>query len=127
MTPFSISVIVSGTDVVQDAYDIEIDSDRYSMNYVLASADQDLGDLRNVGGNASINGLSQTLYSNVNSVSAQSLSGVSISQEIDRYFGSDLVNLATVDSDWGVASATGIAQTAINRANSIVMSNLTVE
>lgn len=119
--------IVSGTDVVQDAYDIEIDSDRYSMNYVLASADQDLGDLRNVGGNASINGLSQTLYSNVNSVSAQSLSGVSISQEIDSYFGSDLVNLATVDSDWGVASATGIAQTAINRANSIVMSNLTVE
>ncbi|WP_417241799.1 hypothetical protein [Celeribacter sp.] len=119
--------IVSGTVVVQDAYDIEIDSDRYSMNYVLASADQDLGDLRNVGGNASINGLSQTLYSNVNSVSAQSLSGVSISQEIDSYFGSDLVNLATVDSDWGVASATGIAQTAINRANSIVMSNLTVE
>ena len=72
--------------------------------------------LRGVGGNASIDGLVQTLASNVNTFSAASLDGANINQALSS-LDSPLENNAYVDSEWGAASADGIVQTAINRAN----------
>lgn len=85
-------------------------------NYAGVYADQDMNGLRNVGGNASIDGLLQTASYNVNTISAAGLSNADISQTLTETY-SIQFNFAGVDAEWGVASATGVAQTAINRAN----------
>ena len=86
------------------------------QNSTYVYANQDLAGLRGVGGNASIDGLVQTLASNVNTFSAASLDGANITQDLGALY-SPLGNSAYVDAEWGAASADGIVQTAINRAN----------
>lgn len=106
---------VSG-DVSQNAEHIYLDIDGADLNSVEVYAEQDLAGLRNNGGNATIDGLTQTLASNVNTFSAESLSGVTFDQNA-RYIDTPLSNYAMADAEWGVASADGIVQTAINRVN----------
>lgn len=86
------------------------------QNSTYVYANQDMAGLRGVGGNASIDGLVQTLASNVNTFSAASLDGANITQDLGALY-SPLGNYAYVDAEWGAASADGIVQTAINRAN----------
>lgn len=112
---------VSG-DVWQNADIVQLDTDA-AMNSVYVGANQDIADLRNVGGNASIDGLVQTLASSINTFSAGSLSGATIAQaayDVDV----PLENYAYVDAEWGVASAEGIVQTAINRVNYMSMASI---
>jgi len=106
---------VSG-DVNQWVDYANLDTDGEPQNSVYVYADQDLAGLRSVGGNASIDGLVQTLAANVNTFSAVSLDGANINQALSA-LDSPLENNAYVDSEWGAASADGIVQTAINRAN----------
>lgn len=93
------------------------------LNHVYVMANQDTAGLRNVGGNASIDGLVQTLAANVNTFAAGSLSGATVTQSAqDVDLG--LYNYAMVDSEWGAASAEGIVQTALSRVNSMsIVSN----
>lgn len=106
---------VSG-DVNQWVEYANLDTDGEPQNSAYVDADQDLAGLRSVGGNASIDGLVQTLAANVNTFSAGSLDGANIDQRLGALY-SPLENNAYVDSEWGAASADGIVQTAINRAN----------
>lgn len=107
---------VSG-NVSQEASDINLDVGA-AQNSAFVYANQDIAGRRNVGGNASINGLVQTLAANVNTLSAGSLDGANINQ-VASDINSPLSNYAMADSEWGTASVDGVAQTAINRVNHI--------
>jgi hypothetical protein len=107
---------VSG-NVSQEASDINLDVGA-AQNSAFVYANQDIAGRRNVGGNASINGLVQTLAANVNTLSAGSLDGANVYQDASDIY-SPLSNYAMADSEWGTASVDGVAQTAINRVNHI--------
>jgi hypothetical protein len=105
---------VSG-NVSQDASDINLDVGA-AQNSAFVYANQDIAGRRYAGGNASINGLVQTLAANVNTLSAGSLDGANVNQSASD-INSPLSNYAMADSEWGAASIDGVAQTAINRVN----------
>lgn len=111
----SASGLVEG-DVYQTAADIDLDLDGSAANVAYVYADQDLGSLRNLGGNASVDGLTQTLASNINTFAAESLDGAMVYQYASA-IDTPLANYAYVDAEWGVASAERIVQTALNRVN----------
>lgn len=116
---------VSGL-VDQVATDVDLAGPYSLLNDVLVRANDDILLRRGVGGNASIDGLTQTLAANVNTFSAGSLAGADVMQTASN-INIDLMNSAYVDAEWGAASATGIVQTAIGRVNYMSIATPTVD
>ena len=105
-------------EISQDVDDINLGYNDITVNSTYAHAHQDDGDARWMGGNASIEGLTQSLAISMNTISAGSMGGATISQyadDIDIKVG----NYAYADAEYGVASITGVTQQTINRINSI--------
>lgn len=123
----SISATGAVTGLVdQVAADVDLAGPNSLLNEVLVRANDDILLRRGVGGNASIDGLTQTLAANVNTFSAGSLAGADVMQSASN-INIDLMNSAYVDAEWGAASATGIVQTAIGRVNYMSIATPTVD
>lgn len=123
----SISATGAVTGLVdQVAADVDLAGPNSLLNEVLVRANDDILLRRGVGGNASIDGLTQTLAANVNTFSAGSLAGADVMQTASN-INIDLMNTAYVDAEWGAASATGIVQTAIGRVNYMSIATPTVD
>jgi hypothetical protein len=112
-------------EISQNLEDLDLASGGANVNATYAFAYQDAGDARWMGGNASIDGLTQSLAISMNTISAGSMGGVNISQyseNIDINVG----NSAYADAEYGVASITGVTQQTINRINSISITPVSI-